>query len=139
MSLANPYGAVGPERPSCRRGSGLLVRLRMTNNRPFPAASRNSLATVTENLRDAASAVTDGDAGVGFVRINGCALGVGCALSTPASQFRIESFSAPAPATAAIDPPVLSPLPPPLDEDEREAEAVITGAGNEEIWRRPDQ
>ncbi|MBL8553215.1 MAG: filamentous hemagglutinin N-terminal domain-containing protein [Phenylobacterium sp.] len=81
----------------------------------------------------------DGDAGVGFVRINGCALGVGCALSTPASQFRIESFSAPAPATAAIDPPVLSPLPPPLDEDEREAEAVITGAGNEEIWRRPDQ
>jgi filamentous hemagglutinin family protein len=71
--------------------------------------------------------------------VNGCALGVGCALSTPASQFRIEAFSAPTPVTAAIDPPVLSPLPPAVDGDERETEAVTTGAGNEEIWRRADQ
>lgn len=71
--------------------------------------------------------------------VNGCALGVGCALSTPASQFRIESFSAPAPLTAAVDPPVLSPLPPPLDDDERESEAVTTGTGNEEIWRRDER
>lgn len=75
----------------------------------------------------------EGDTSTGRIRINGCILGVGCALSTPASQFRVQQFR-PAAPRAAIDPPVLTP--PPLDEDEREDEAVITGAGNEEIWRR---
>jgi filamentous hemagglutinin family protein len=76
----------------------------------------------------------DGDTSQGRIRINGCLLGIGCALSTPASQFRIEQFQ-PASAGAAIDPPVLTP-PRPVDDDEREAEAVITGTGNEEIWRK---
>ncbi|TAJ74826.1 MAG: filamentous hemagglutinin N-terminal domain-containing protein [Phenylobacterium sp.] len=76
----------------------------------------------------------DGDTSAGAIRINGCAVGIGCTLSTPASQFRIQQFR-PAAPRAAIDPPVLTP-PPPVDEDEREAESVITGAGNEEIWRR---
>ena len=76
----------------------------------------------------------EGDTSTGRIRINGCILGVGCSLSTPASQFRVQQFR-PAAPRAAVDPPVLTP-PPPLDEDEREDEAVITGAGNEEIWRR---
>jgi filamentous hemagglutinin family protein len=76
----------------------------------------------------------DGDTTTGAIRINGCAVGLGCSLSTPASQFRIQQFR-PAAPRAAIDPPVLTP-PPPVDEDEREAESVITGTGNEEIWRR---
>jgi len=76
----------------------------------------------------------EGDTTTGAIRINGCAVGVGCTLSTPASQFRIQQFR-PAAPRAAIDPPVLTP-PPPIDEDERESEAVITGTGNEEIWRR---
>ncbi len=75
----------------------------------------------------------EGDGAAGFIRINGCPLGVGCALSGPATQFRIESFR-PAETRAAIDPPVLSP-PPAVDEDERDSEAVVTGTGNEEIWR----
>ena len=75
-----------------------------------------------------------GDTTTGAIRINGCAVGLGCALSTPASQFRIQQFR-PAAPRAAIDPPVLTP-PPPVDDDEREAESVITGTGNEEIWRR---
>lgn len=79
----------------------------------------------------------DGDTSQGQIRINGCLLGIGCALSTPASQFRVQQFR-PAAPRAAIDPPVLTP-PPPVDDDEREAEAVITGAGNEEIWRRDPQ
>src|SRR5262249_3431019 len=82
----------------------------------------------------------DGDTGAAAqIFVNGCALGVGCALSTPASQFRIESFSAPAPRAAGVDPPVLSPLPPPVDGDERETEAVTTGAGNEEIGGRVER
>jgi filamentous hemagglutinin family protein len=79
----------------------------------------------------------EGDTSQGQIRINGCLLGIGCALSTPASQFRIQQFR-PAAAQGAVDPPVLTP-PPPLDDDEREAEAVTTGAGNEEIWRREPQ
>lgn len=79
----------------------------------------------------------DGDTSQGQIRINGCLLGIGCALSTPASQFRIQQFQ-PASVQAAVDPPVLTP-PPPVDDDEREAEAVTTGAGNEEIWRREPQ
>lgn len=75
-----------------------------------------------------------GDTTTGAIRINGCAVGIGCSLSTPASQFRIQQFR-PAAPRAAIDPPVLTP-PPPVDEDERESESVITGTGNEEIWRR---
>lgn len=76
----------------------------------------------------------EGDTTAGRIRINGCTLGIGCSLSTPASQFRVQQFR-PAAPRAAIDPPVLTP-PPPVDEDERQAETVITGAGNEEIWRR---
>jgi len=76
----------------------------------------------------------DGDTSQGQIRINGCLLGIGCALSTPASQFRVQQFR-PAAPRAAVDPPVLTP-PPPIDDDEREAKAVITGTGNEEIWRR---
>lgn len=76
----------------------------------------------------------EGDTTAGLIRINGCLLAVGCALSTPASQFRIQQFR-PAAPRAALDPPVLTP-PPPVEDDEREAEVVITGAGNEEIWRR---
>jgi len=76
----------------------------------------------------------DGDTTTGAIRINGCAVGLGCTLSTPASQFRIQQFR-PAAPRAAIDPPVLTP-PPPVEDDEREAESVITGTGNEEIWRR---
>jgi len=76
----------------------------------------------------------DGDTSTGAIRINGCAVGLGCSLSTPASQFRIQQFR-PAAPRAAVDPPVLTP-PPPVDDDEREAESVITGTGNEEIWRR---
>lgn len=76
----------------------------------------------------------EGDTTLGSIRINGCLLGVGCALSTPATQFRIQQFR-PAAPRAAVDPPVLTP-PPPVEDDERENEAVITGAGNEEIWRR---
>ena len=76
----------------------------------------------------------DGDTGLGAIRINGCAVGLGCSLSTPASQFRIQQFR-PAAPRAAVDPPVLTP-PPPVDDDERESESVITGTGNEEIWRR---
>jgi len=76
----------------------------------------------------------DGDTSQGQIRINGCLLGIGCSLSTPASQFRVQQFR-PAAPRAAIDPPVLTP-PPPVDDDERQAEAVITGTGNEEIWRR---
>lgn len=76
----------------------------------------------------------EGDVSAGAIRINGCAVGIGCTLSTPASQFRIQQFR-PAAPRAAIDPPVLTP-PPPIDDDEREAESVITGTGNEEIWRR---
>ena len=43
------------------------------------------------------------------------------------------------PATGSVD--ALEPdaregtPPPPVDDDERQAEAVITGTGNEEIWR----
>jgi filamentous hemagglutinin family protein len=79
----------------------------------------------------------DGDTSQGQIRINGCLLGIGCSLSTPASQFRVQQFR-PAAPRAAIDPPVLTP-PPPVDDDERQAEAVITGTGNEEIWRRDPQ
>lgn len=79
----------------------------------------------------------EGDTSQGQIRINGCLLGIGCALSTPSSQFRIQQFR-PAAPRAAIDPPVLTP-PPPVDDDEREAEAVTTGAGNEEIWRKDPQ
>lgn len=79
-----------------------------------------------------------GDTSLSSIRINGCVLGVGCALATPATQFRIEQFQpAEASVTAAgVDPPVLTP-PPPVDEEDREAEAVVTGTGNEEIWRSP--
>ena len=76
----------------------------------------------------------EGDTSVGAIRINGCQLAIGCATFSPANQFRIQQFR-PAAPRAAIDPPVLTP-PPPVDADEREAEAVITGTGNEEIWRR---
>lgn len=75
-----------------------------------------------------------GDPGLGLIRINGCLLGLGCALSTPATQFRVDQFR-PAAPRAAIDPPVLAP-PPPIDDDERDPETVTTGTGNEEIWRR---
>jgi filamentous hemagglutinin family protein len=77
----------------------------------------------------------EGDLSTGEIRINGCLLGLGCAVFTPAQQFRLEQFR-PTTAAVSIDPPVLSP-PPPVDEDDREAETVTTGAGNEEIWRRP--
>jgi len=76
----------------------------------------------------------EGDTSAGAIRINGCQLLIGCATFTPANQFRIQQFR-PAAPRAAIDPPVLTP-PPPVSEDERETEAVITGTGNEEIWRR---
>ncbi|MBU1376466.1 MAG: filamentous hemagglutinin N-terminal domain-containing protein [Alphaproteobacteria bacterium] len=76
----------------------------------------------------------EGDTSTGSIRINGCQLAIGCATFTPATQFRIQQFR-PAAPRAAIDPPVLTP-PPPVDDDEREAESVITGTGNEEIWRR---
>lgn len=76
----------------------------------------------------------DGDTSLGRIRINGCQLAIGCAAFTPANQFRVQQFR-PAAPRAAIDPPVLTP-PPPVDEDERQAETVITGAGNEEIWRK---
>jgi filamentous hemagglutinin family protein len=79
----------------------------------------------------------EGDTSAGQIRINGCLLGIGCAISTPSSQFRIQQFR-PAAPRAAVDPPVLTP-PPPVDDDEREAEAVTTGAGNEEIWRKDPQ
>ncbi|ODT89653.1 filamentous hemagglutinin N-terminal domain-containing protein [Phenylobacterium sp. SCN 70-31] len=75
-----------------------------------------------------------GDTTSGAIRINGCPLGIGCATFTPANQFRVEQFQ-PAGPRGALDPPILTP-PSPLDDDEREAEAVTTGAGNEEIWRR---
>lgn len=75
-----------------------------------------------------------GDTSLGAIRINGCQLAVGCATFSPANQFRIQQFR-PAAPRAAVDPPVLTP-PPPVDDDEREAESVITGTGNEEIWRR---
>ncbi len=75
-----------------------------------------------------------GDASLGTIRINGCQLLLGCTLSNPATQFRIESFH-PAAPHGSIDPPVLT-APPPVSDDAREAEAVITGTGNEEIWRR---
>ncbi len=78
----------------------------------------------------------DGDLSTGEIRINGCVLGRGCVVFTPAQQFRLEQFR-PATAAVSIDPPVLSPPPPPLDQDERQTEPVTTGAGNEEIWRRP--
>ncbi len=67
-------------------------------------------------------------------RFNGCPLGIGCAVATPSTAFRIESFQ-PAAAAAAIDPPVLT-APPRVDDDEDDDEAVVTGTGNEEIWRR---
>lgn len=76
----------------------------------------------------------EGDTSTGFIRINGCQFQIGCALSTPASQFRVESFR-PVSARPSIDPPVLTP-PPKVEDDDREIETVVTGAGNEEIWRR---
>ncbi|PZQ65363.1 MAG: hypothetical protein DI570_02065 [Phenylobacterium zucineum] len=76
----------------------------------------------------------EGDTSIGRIRINGCQLGIGCATFTPANQFRVQQFR-PAAPRAAIDPPVLTP-PPPIDDDERQAESVVTGAGNEEIWRK---
>ena len=79
----------------------------------------------------------EGDTSQGQIRINGCLLGIGCAISTPSSQFRVQQFR-PAAPRAAVDPPVLTP-PPPVDDDEREAETVTTGAGNEEIWRKDPQ
>lgn len=75
----------------------------------------------------------EGDTSLGFIRINGCQLSVGCALSTPATEFRISAFR-PAATRAAIDPPILTP--PLMDEDELETEGVIAGTGNEEIWRK---
>jgi filamentous hemagglutinin family protein len=74
------------------------------------------------------------DASAGAIRINGCPLGIGCAVFTPANQFRVEQFR-PAALRVAVDPPVLTPPPTPA-EDDRETEAITTGAGNEEIWRR---
>lgn len=79
---------------------------------------------------------TDGAPRSGVLRLNGCPLGVGCAVSTPADHFRLDRFRPAAPA-AAIDPPVLVPVLPGVDDDERETDPVITGAGNEEIWRKP--
>lgn len=76
----------------------------------------------------------DGDATLFSGRLNGCPLGIGCAVSTPADYFRLDRFRPAAPA-AAIDPPVLTFALPGIDDDEREADPVITGAGNEEIWR----
>jgi hypothetical protein len=74
------------------------------------------------------------DMSAGAIRINGCPLGIGCAVFTPANQFRVEQFR-PAAVRVAVDPPVLTPPPTPHD-DERESEAITTGTGNEEIWRR---
>ncbi|MBL8773937.1 MAG: filamentous hemagglutinin N-terminal domain-containing protein [Phenylobacterium sp.] len=74
----------------------------------------------------------------GAVRVNGCPLGVGCSVSTPAAQFRVEQFQ-PAAAAAPVDPPLMIPTLPRVDEDERETEPVITGSGNEEIWRKDPQ
>lgn len=71
-------------------------------------------------------------------RINGCPLGLGCEIPTPASQFRLEQFR-PAAAAAAIDPPVLTTALPNLEEDPRESDPVITGTGNEEIWREKNE
>lgn len=78
-----------------------------------------------------------GDAATASVRVNGCLLGTGCGVATPATQFRIEEFTpaAPAPALTAVDPPVIS-APPLPDEDDDDAESVVTGTGNEEIWRK---
>lgn len=76
----------------------------------------------------------EGDTTLGAIRINGCALSIGCATFTPASQFRVESYR-PVSVGASIDPPVLTP-PPKVEDDDREVETVVTGAGNEEIWRR---
>lgn len=71
------------------------------------------------------------------VRVNGCILGSGCGVPTIATQFRIDDFipAAAPPALAAVDPPVIS-APPLPDDDDEDAEAVVTGAGNEEIWRK---
>lgn len=78
-----------------------------------------------------------GDNTSGSIFVNGCALGVGCSLSTPATQFRIEAFEPAESTTAgvAIDAPLLSP-PPRVAEEDEDDEAVVTGSGNEEIWRR---
>lgn len=76
----------------------------------------------------------EGDTSTGSIRINGCVLPIGCSVSTPANEFRIESFR-PAATRSAVDPPILTP-PPAVDDDERAPEVVVTGAGNEEIWRR---
>jgi hypothetical protein len=75
-----------------------------------------------------------GDSSMGSIFVNGCALGVGCALATPATQFRIEAFEPAAVETVAIDPPVLTAPPRVADEDDDD-EAVVTGTGNEETWR----
>lgn len=91
------------------------------------------VTTGTQAAISSRIARADGDTSLGAIRINGCALGVGCSVFTPATTFRISSFR-PAAPRAAIDPPILTP-PPPVDEDERETEAVVTGTGNEEIWR----
>ena len=76
----------------------------------------------------------DGDTSMGRFRINGCALGVGCAVYTPANDFRVAQFR-PAAPRPAVDPPVLTP-PSVAQDDEDDNETVITGAGSEEIWRR---
>ena len=75
-----------------------------------------------------------GDTSLGSTRINGCALGVGCASTTQANEFRIEAFQAAPAVPLIIDAPILSPTPA-IDEDESDSEAVVTGTGNEEIWR----
>lgn len=100
-----------------------------------------SFASLNETTSGVAVSLSDrivrlqSDSGVG-VLVNGCPLGLGCSLSSPANQFRLEQFQPAGAAGAPVDPPVLSP-PPPVDDDERETETVTTGAGNEEIWRRP--
>jgi hypothetical protein len=74
--------------------------------------------------------------GAGFsrsVRFNGCSIGsaAGCGLAGgPEFGFRLEDFVRPDQIT---DQPLLTTAPDPEDEDE--TDPVVTGAGNEEIWR----
>lgn len=84
------------------------------------------LASVSQRI------FADSDGRSRTVRVNGCPLGLGCAVSTPASQFRLDQFR-PAARRAAIDPPLL--FPPSRLDDERETDPVIVSSGNEEIWR----
>ncbi|MCC7267792.1 MAG: filamentous hemagglutinin N-terminal domain-containing protein [Caulobacteraceae bacterium] len=69
------------------------------------------------------------------VRFNGCSIGSasGCVVSGgPETGFRIEEFLLARP-DQITDQPLLSTAPEAEDEDE--TDPVVTGAGNEEIWR----